>query len=78
MSSPKTIRVRIAVAVTANGCWSADGCKLNTDWSIPTADDSHGSYLFGKHGPGHVVFVEADVPVPDPSAAPVIEGTVVA
>ncbi len=71
-----TIRVRIAVAVTPNGCWSADGCKLNVNWSLPVAEANYGTYLFRQHGPGHVVFVEADVPVPEPIEVPVIEGTV--
>lgn len=69
----KTIRVRIAVAVTPNGCWDADGCKLTPTWEMPLSTEHHGEHLFSKQGRGHVVYVEADVPLPDPV---VIEGTV--
>ncbi len=74
----KTIRVRIAVAVTPNGCWNTHGAKLLPEWRLPEADAQQASqYLFSTQGHGRVVFVECDVPVPDPvPEPPTIEGTV--
>lgn len=74
----KTIRVRIAVAVSPNGCWSSNGGQLLPgDPALWTNDAiaATGSctYLFKAQGVGHVVFIEADVPVPEPQT---IEGTV--
>ena len=67
-----TIRVRIAVAVTPNGCWNAVGSKLSPTYTQPDADAAKhaGLFVFGSEGRGHVVFVEADVPVP--SAMPTV------
>lgn len=75
MSTQKTVRVRIAVAVSPNGAWKADGCRLSPLWSIPEADPEIASTIFAHQGIGHVVFVECDVPLPE---ALVLEGTVVA
>lgn len=76
MTSPKTIRVRIAVAVTPNGCWDTRGMKLLPEWDNETDEEAArlvSGWLFGKQGPGHVVFIEADVPVPE---SVTVEGTV--
>lgn len=81
----KTIRVRIAVAVTPNECWNAEGSLLRPEFANiePRAErDAYiakcaGQYIFGLHGQGRVVFIEADVPVPDPvPSIGTIEGTV--
>ena len=77
----KTIRVRIAVAVSPNGCWSCNGNKLMPDWHHEEFDDRRNvegasAYVFKEHGAGRVVFVEADVPVPDAEVPLTIEGSV--
>lgn len=63
-----TIRIRIAVAVTPNGCWSSKGGKLlphlTKDEDAWLAQDAS-AYVFKTQGVGHVVFIEADVPVPE-------------
>jgi hypothetical protein len=54
----KTVRVRIAVAVNAKGEWDACGCSSMSDEDMANevlCEDSAG-----------VVFVTADVPVPEP------------
>lgn len=68
MTDKKTIRVRIAVAVTPNGCWATSGNKLAPNWIGNTDSEEAGfasSFVFERNGPGHVVFVEADVPLPE-------------
>ncbi len=73
MTDKKTIRVRIAVAVTPNGCWDTHGSKLNEAYRMNETQDERDAddakyascYIFEKHGAGHVVFVECDVPLPD-------------
>ena len=79
-----TVRVRIAVAVAPNGCWSCSGGKLMEDWEHGKHEDERNadgasSWTFKQHGRGHVVYVEAEVPVPDPMPeTTTIEGKVTA
>lgn len=66
---PKTVRVRIAVAVNEHGHWNASGYfKWNKGEARETA-------LEGLDEPGAetIHYVEADVPIPAPQT---IEGTV--
>jgi len=60
----KTVRVRIAVAVQADGEWSSAG------WS-GREEDVYLQQVAGENFEGEQpvqwVWVEADVPVPDPS-----------
>lgn len=63
---PKTIRVRIAVAVSRNGSFIASA-------SEKTAQNM-ASYYRSNDGDGHVVFVEADVPLP--AGPQTVEGVV--
>jgi len=73
MSEKKTVRVRIAVAVTASGNWVADG------WTDPiggeaTLRDAAFKYLERKDDEAfHVVWIEATVPIPTEAT---IEGSV--
>lgn len=64
----KTVRVRIAVAVDEKCQWKAYG-----HWNAFDVDMTQQANLYVRHRQ-HVVFVEADVPVPE---SPVIEGEVV-
>jgi transglutaminase-like putative cysteine protease len=64
---PKTIRVRIAVAMNAKGEWCAAGSET-------TCDDQASRTARGGWGPNVVHFVEADVPVPE--ATITVEGQV--
>lgn len=71
MSEPKTIRVRIAVAVDEAGSWYASG------WSDQDPEDTKErtseSLGYTQKGQSHLVWVEADVPLP---SVPTIQGTV--
>ncbi len=76
----KTVRVRIAVAVTPSGAWSSAGNDLlGTGPGLDIgALDMAGVYLKKRHRGVQTVFIEADVPVPDePTEAPAIEAKVV-
>jgi len=70
----KTVRVRIAVAVNSQGAWNSNGWGW-ADKQRPDADLVAGAFdgLPEDEAREHVVFVEADVPVPEPKT---IEGTV--
>lgn len=79
MSAPKKIRVRIAVATRSNGESFAVGCeKAGVQHTDPEAWLSDAAFL--EEVPPNerlaCVWVEADVPVPEPSTVPTIEGTV--
>ena len=67
--SRRTVRVRIAVAVTPNGSWEAAGSR---GW--PDDDASHEARVCSDD-PAHarVTYVEADVPLPEPET---VEGEV--
>lgn len=72
---PKTVRVRIAVAINKQGQWNASGYFK---WDDEGAKDTA---LTGLDEPGmeaggeSIVFVEADVPLP---TEPTIQGKVAA
>lgn len=67
MDKPKTVRVRIAVAVDETGDWSASGWRL-TPGRSPAGhyDEMQGIALDGVMGK-HVVYhwIEADIPIPE-------------
>jgi hypothetical protein len=72
-AKPKTVRVRIAVAVDPSGFWqSAGGHEAGEDWR-----DLSLEYLSNieaaDYTKAHVVCVTADVPLP---VTPTVEGTV--
>lgn len=59
-AKPRTVRVRIAVAVTSDSKWYARGCYDEDDHRML-------NYARGSiDSAAAVVFVEADVPVPEP------------
>ncbi len=66
---PKTVRVRIAVAVDGYGCWEAskweDNDRCNTHEVLEAMGFTRGQRV--------VHFIEADVPLPEPQT---IEGEV--
>lgn len=70
---PKTVRVRIAVNISAKGEWAASGNSRDKD------DKERASVTYDMLDndpaltPEHVVFVEADVPLP---VAQTVEGRV--
>jgi len=69
MNEPKTIRIRIAVAVTPDGKWVAHGCSTcgNDDRAIATVDAG----ISKKGRAGYVVhWVTVDVPLPEPTIIP--------
>lgn len=77
MSQQRTVRVRIAVAVDADGRWSAcgwsrdDGGKASDASMMNTAVDGLGE------GSGEArYFIEADVMLPIPTVAQTISGEV--
>ena len=68
----KTVKVRIAVAVNVEGVWFARG-----DPTVPENDTAHDAMIGLEDGGidtdgGHVVWVEADVPMP---SALTVQGT---
>ncbi len=68
VTDKKTIRVRIAVAVTPNGCWDTRGMKLTPTWTGESDEKMArlaSDFLFERNGTGHVVFVECEVPLPE-------------
>lgn len=67
--TPRTVRVRIAVAVTEIGHWNASGFY---DWDDAEAVDEVGGPLAGLATTVH--FIEADIPLPQPLT---IQGSVV-
>jgi len=69
VSAPRTVRVRIAVAVTESGCWEAIGYEgSGYSW---VADRARSKFLPGV--PLVVHFVEADLPLP---ASETVDGKV--
>jgi|688.fasta_scaffold76576_5 hypothetical protein len=75
--SVKTVRVRIAVAMSGNGEWAAYG------WGDPDGNRSNDqestdnlSELMGEYSLDVIRYVEADVPVPVLIADQSIEGKV--
>lgn len=74
MSQPKTIRVRIAVIINADGVWSAFGFKNSSDESMR----ENANISLEGHEENHdtVHWIEADIPVPVIPAPQTIEGTV--
>lgn len=66
----KTIRVRIAVAVSATGRWGADGSNSDKDGQ----SEATALELIDFEHPNRVTFVEADVPLPEEQAT--VEGEV--
>jgi len=73
MASQERVRVRIAVAIDDTGLWSAVGnCAYEDDQE---AIDAANDYLPSESSPcRQVVWVEADIPVPD---SEVVEGKVI-
>ncbi len=74
MEPNKTVRVRIAVAVNADGQWGSDGCSKTS--GEPMADSTISLWAARDcRGDGAKVvhFIEADIPLP---VASTIEGTV--
>jgi len=69
MSEPKTVRVRIAVAVSDNGVWAVakgDSYKNAKEWAL--------EFLPPNRGVTEAVhFIEADIPLP---VSQTIEGEV--
>lgn len=77
----RTIKVRIAVAVDSSGRYAAEGHhryedhdSRRSDLDDLTADEQraedaeHSLKYFGQRGASrHVVFVEAEIPVPEPA-----------
>lgn len=64
MTDKKTIRVRIAVAVSAKGNWCASGWK-DSDGSIHGEDCVFDGLVPLDTSNAIIVFVEADVPLPE-------------
>lgn len=64
-TKPKTVRVRIAVAVDCDGHYAASGCHCE-DNAHDFGDEFENleSCLGYAQHPRHVVWVEADVPLP--------------
>ncbi len=74
----KTVRVRIAVLINADGQWGAGGGNVGG----PMDDDNaatHAGYHFEDVPENHdtLHWIEADVPVPEKAPAQTIEGKVV-
>lgn len=62
---PRTVRVRIAVTVDADGWWNSEGWEKATDEA-----------MLERLGARSAIFIEADVPLPD--AGPLtVQGEVV-
>ena len=73
-AKPKTVRVRIAVAVDGEGHYAASGCHCDdNDHDEGEVFEHLESCLGYAQHPRHVVFVEADVPLP---SQVVVEGEV--
>ena len=70
---PKTVRVRIAVAVDEKGQYQVDGWDGATDDKVIVAKAI--DYLIDPEGCIRVSFIEADVPMPLPQST-TIEGEV--
>lgn len=68
----KTIRIRIAVAVSENE-WSARGSSLKTNYRSRLDADASLRMVGVNH---HIVWVEADVPLPEPPEDIVVKGEV--
>lgn len=72
---PKTIRVRIAVAVSPQGHWESFGSTVGVANPENGDDATHAEYaVMNCDGKTHAVhFIEADIPLP---VAVTVEGTV--
>jgi len=71
----KTVRVRIAVAVSTKGHWACDGSTFGALVPRDLRDEDKAKYARQNcDGEGHAVyFIEADIPLP---VATTIEGKV--
>jgi len=71
-----TKRIRIAVAIASDGMWSAAGWSDETGSNAPdaTLTDTAFDTIESIEGPPRIVWVEAEVPVPE--AEVVVEGEV--
>lgn len=76
--TPRTVRVRIAVAVTPEGGWASFGISTHTDGARAAAYSRRraGDFLHMRWHPQRITWVEADVPLPWPEDT--IEGRAVA
>lgn len=67
----KAVRVRIAVAVGKDGLWAAHGWKLSERSYPDSVEESavrhYRQYVAGDDRAPHIVWVEADVPLPPES-----------
>lgn len=63
----KTMRVRIAVVMGEDGRWIADGRSGHTDKQLRSEISG---YAIDWVKAGHVVFIEADVPLPTTLTVP--------
>ena len=74
------VRVRIAVAIAANGKWSAIGGSSASDEQAAeiALDDLGNESGVEEWALRNVVFVEADAPLPEPPEPLTVEGEVVA
>jgi hypothetical protein len=75
------LKVRIAVAYTADGQWNACGFSEGVAWKGNTGDENliggAAAYLSDAgHEPLGHHFVEAEIEIPDPVPPQTVEGTV--
>jgi hypothetical protein len=64
----KTVHVRIAVAVAADGSWDSHGYGFRDGTNAPDLEAAETAMdgVAGYEPPIHVRFVECDVPMPEP------------
>ena len=67
-----TVRVRIAVGVTAGGEWAADGAYVHPQCSSRDSEEAVATELDGD--PHRLTWVEADVPLPTVDPVVTVEG----
>jgi hypothetical protein len=72
--TPRTVRVRIAVAVTPEGGWASFGTSTHTNGVRAAAFSRRlaGDYSHMRGHPQRITWVEADVPLPLPEST--VEG----
>jgi hypothetical protein len=69
MSKQKTVRVKIAVAVVSDGYWMASG-------SPDDSPEGFATELQDRLDGSSIVYVTADIPVPEEKEDPTVDGEV--
>lgn len=70
----KTVKIRVPCIIGADGTWSCAGTSNPKSWTYSPETQVLEDYYEATDNqdqPRHIVYIEADVPVPDPPPEPI-------